>query len=87
MGKRDNFEMTEDEYHEHCSSDDGICIECGEIQDGGVEPDAEGYECGSCGAMAVMGIENALLDGRITIVDSEGTEVVAESDDAEDIPH
>ena len=28
----------------------GICLACGEIQYGGVEPDARAYPCESCGA-------------------------------------
>ena len=39
----------------------GICTECGEMRDG-VEPDAQGYECYSCGSQSVSGIEIALLD-------------------------
>ena len=41
-------------------SNPGFCIECGYEQEG-CEPDAEGYECEECGAMAVMGAENCLL--------------------------
>lgn len=45
----------------------GICIECGEIQDSGVEPDAHGYECNSCGKSSVYGLEEALLLGYVEI--------------------
>ncbi len=38
----------------------GICCKCGDTQ-GGVEPDAAGYTCESCGEPAVMGFEDALL--------------------------
>ncbi len=38
----------------------GFCLECGAERDG-CEPDAEGYECEECGAMAVMGAENVLI--------------------------
>lgn len=38
----------------------GFCLECGNEQEG-CEPDAEGYECEACGAMAVMGAENCLM--------------------------
>ena len=41
-------------------SSPGFCLECGYEQEG-CEPDAEGYECQDCGAMAVMGAENCLL--------------------------
>jgi hypothetical protein len=39
----------------------GICTACNEIAADGVEPDAEGYACDSCGAMAVCGAELFLL--------------------------
>lgn len=38
----------------------GICFECGDIRDG-CEPDAEGYECHSCGEYSVYGIEMAFM--------------------------
>lgn len=38
----------------------GFCLECGAERDG-CEPDAEGYECYNCGAMAVMGADNILI--------------------------
>ena len=40
----------------------GFCIGCGE-EASGVEPDAERYECESCGAMKVYGAEQLLLLG------------------------
>jgi hypothetical protein len=39
----------------------GFCTECGSEQ-GGVEPDANSYRCEGCGAMAVSGAENLLLE-------------------------
>jgi hypothetical protein len=39
----------------------GVCLLCGEIEEWGVEPDAEGYTCNSCEAPGVMGLENALM--------------------------
>lgn len=38
----------------------GFCTECGAEQYG-CEPDANGYQCESCGAMAVTGAEELLL--------------------------
>ena len=38
----------------------GICIACGEEQDG-CEPDAEKYVCDSCGRRAVYGAEMLLI--------------------------
>lgn len=60
------MKMTSEEYVAHCD-DDGICVDCGAIKEGGVEPDAECYPCDECGKDSVMGIENALLMGIITI--------------------
>jgi len=65
------IEMTESEYEDYCESSCGVCLACGEIKEGDCEPDAEGYECDSCGEMQVQGIENALVDGKIEIVDEE----------------
>lgn len=38
----------------------GFCLACGE-EASGVEPDARGYECESCGAHRVYGAEECLL--------------------------
>ena len=46
----------------------GICLACGE-EAWGVEPDAECYECESCGEHEVMGNENAVISD---LVDVEG---------------
>jgi hypothetical protein len=46
---------------------EGFCVECREITNSGVEPDARRYECESCGAHAVYGIEEALLMDFIEI--------------------
>jgi hypothetical protein len=56
-----------EEYSEHEDNYDGYCTKCGAIKYGGTEPDADGYECEECGAMAVVGISNALIMGLITI--------------------
>lgn len=39
----------------------GMCVDCGALRDG-CEPDADGYECEACGAQAVKGCLNVLLD-------------------------
>lgn len=49
----------------------GYCINCQDIQYGGVEPDAEGYECEYCGRDTVMGLETALIVGLIEVSDEE----------------
>ena len=38
----------------------GFCMKCGEQADG-VEPDARGYECESCGSPSVYGAEELLI--------------------------
>lgn len=58
--------MEESEFFAGTESSEGICLHCGENRYG-VEPDAEGYKCDSCGSNAVMGIEMALVIGRIRI--------------------
>ena len=40
----------------------GFCLACGE-EAYGVEPDARGYECESCGANKVYGAEELLVMG------------------------
>ena len=42
----------------------GFCLECGE-EAHGVEPDARGYKCESCGAQAVSGAEEIILTGGL----------------------
>jgi len=64
---KNTFCCSVDEYHEHEDAFDGICISCGEWSTGGVEPDAEEYECECCGAKAVMGVGNALIGGVLDI--------------------
>lgn len=41
--------------------DPGLCVACGEEVDG-VEPDARGYPCESCGEPAVYGASELLLE-------------------------
>ena len=41
----------------------GFCIECGSEQTG-CEPDAQNYECESCGERQVFGAEELLIAGR-----------------------
>ena len=63
--------MTNNEFLEHRDEYDGLCLSCHGIKSGGTEPDAEGYHCEECGRGAVQGMENALLDGNIELVDDE----------------
>jgi hypothetical protein len=48
--------------------DMGVCLKCG-AEAYGVEPDARKYRCESCGALAVYGLEQALVMGRIAVCD------------------
>lgn len=58
--------ITESVYIEACGDCAGYCTACDDITvDGGVEPDAEGYKCPACDGMTVMGIEQALLVGKL----------------------
>jgi hypothetical protein len=68
-GKRLIVQVTEAEFKDHCEGDDGICLACGEWQEGGVEPDAEKYVCEACEKPAVYGCEQALIIGRLDLVD------------------
>lgn len=62
------YTLTEDEYLEHDSSDDGFCTECQEFTElGGVEPDARGYECPQCHTGNLYGTEEALMEGYLEI--------------------
>jgi hypothetical protein len=48
----------------------GICLKCGNVQCG-VEPDAENYECEACKEAEVCGMEQALLMGRVELIEDE----------------
>lgn len=64
-----NSSITTQEYRDHADAYDGFCLACGEFTCGGVEPDAEGYECPYCDAMKVVGTEQALLLGSVDITE------------------
>lgn len=65
------FRMTEETYHMHNDSNDGGCLACGAIKDGGCEPDARNYECEECGKMQVFGIEELMICDRIELIETE----------------
>jgi len=71
MPARAIIRLTEDEYVRLNESGGGACLACGEIHEGGVEPDAEGYECYVCGARRVCGIEQCLILGRVELTDDD----------------
>ena len=62
MHKSITFERVEAGVRESMfgTEDNGVCVACGEDAYG-VEPDAEQYECESCGRRAVYGWEQVLL--------------------------
>lgn len=60
-----SIEMTEEEFYEHRESHNGVCLGCGETAEGGTEPDAREYPCGSCNERKVYGMEEALAMGKI----------------------
>lgn len=59
--------ITEGHYHELRDNYSGICTKCVTVKHGDCEPDAENYECESCGANKVQGIENLLVMGLLSI--------------------
>ena len=65
--QRELFTISEAEYLRLRDEYGGICLACGELAEDGVEPDAEGYVCESCGEPRVVGIEQALLMGHLDI--------------------
>lgn len=68
-GKVRGFSMTESEYKRHDSDYDGLCLSCGKLAVGGVEPDARGCECEICSEPKVYGIAELLVMGRIKITE------------------
>ena len=56
-----------EEFQAHEEENDGCCTACGEWSFGGVEPDAENYECESCGKRKVQGTLNLLIGGHLSI--------------------
>jgi hypothetical protein len=64
MSRPKGYVVSEEDLHEGVN---GICLSCGEVQHGGVEPDARRYVCEACGAEQVYGLEEALLMDRVTV--------------------
>jgi hypothetical protein len=53
--------MNEDKINDHIKNNDGVCIACGAMKYGCVEPDAINYTCEECGEGKVVGMETALM--------------------------
>lgn len=59
------------EYNEAVDQYLGWCTVCDDFTMEAVEPDATGYFCEMCEENSVMGAENALLEGLLTLVGEE----------------
>jgi len=59
--------LNEEEYMDFADVYAGFCPNCGAFTRGNTEPDARGYDCPDCGGNRVMGAEEALMEGFITI--------------------
>jgi hypothetical protein len=49
----------------------GGCTSCGNVQYGGVEPDARKYKCECCGKNTLYGLEELLVAGHLRVEDEE----------------
>lgn len=62
------IKISADQYSDATESYSGFCTTCNKITNlDGVEPDARGYTCDECSEDTVMGVEEALMMGKITI--------------------
>lgn len=62
------MEMLQAEYLEYREQYAGYCSYCNAVtQEEGVEPDARKYTCPECGNSTLMGIEEALIEGKLEI--------------------
>lgn len=53
--------------YDEMESGNGFCLACGIDVCSGVEPDARQYECESCGAKKVYGMEELLMMGLVKV--------------------
>lgn len=54
-------------YQSAVDLSEGWCSSCERWTADQVEPDAEGYECPRCGERTVLGAEQALIVGALTV--------------------
>jgi len=59
--------ITEAEYRDATNNYLGWCTGCEEFTRDNTEPDARGYDCPKCREYTVMGAEDAVLTGEITV--------------------
>lgn len=62
----DVYILTQDEIQAMDNDSQGICLGCGNVQDG-CEPDARKYECDECNEPRVYGTMEALMMGRVEV--------------------
>ena len=62
--------ITENDYRELQEAYGGFCLACKQ-KAYGIEPDARNYNCESCGAEEVFGLEELLIMGNISFKDEE----------------
>jgi hypothetical protein len=69
---------------DHMDNDDGYCTHCKKITTtGGVEPDATGRHCPECGRYTVIGVEEAVITGKIKV--DGGSDQMFDEDDFDGI--
>jgi hypothetical protein len=56
--------ITIEQYHEFEEDNLGLCVECGSEREM-CEPDAEKYQCETCGKHAVYGSASLLFMGHV----------------------
>jgi len=66
--------VAESDYLDATDSYTGWCTNCKEFTRDCTEPDAEGYGCPECEQNTVIGAENALIAGLISLVGDEEEE-------------
>jgi hypothetical protein len=60
--------LSEEQVADYSNDNAGYCKSCDDVTNtSGVEPDTENYICEVCGKPHVMGIEQAVMLGRIVI--------------------
>ncbi len=66
------LDLTPSEYQDHDDSNDGYCVQCNAItRSGDTEPDAREYPCPDCNGTNCYGIQEALLMGKLNIIDGD----------------
>jgi hypothetical protein len=66
--RKDGIEVTEDEYIYMREEYYSACLNCRSIIEGDCEPDMREGPCENCEKDMVMGIEEMLMEGRITFI-------------------